>query len=102
MPSRLVALGAVILAVNGRDGANFKRSRSWALSSDLPVRVGWPLRRVLFCGTAGRVIMPADQRVRGAKVSTWRKPGRLARTPQRRWPCVLFVHQLSCAFPDVP
>jgi hypothetical protein len=32
---------------------------------------------------------------------TWRRPGRLARTPQRRLPSVLFVHQLCCCFAGV-
>jgi hypothetical protein len=40
----------------------------------------------------------ADQRIRGAKVFPWRRLRRLARTPWRRPPSVLFVRQRSCCF----
>jgi hypothetical protein len=52
-------------------------------------------------GPAGRD-HAADQRVRGVKVFRWRRRRRLARTPQRQPPTVLFIHQPSCAFPDPP
>jgi hypothetical protein len=44
----------------------------------------------------------SDQQECGAKVFTLRRPGRLARTPRRRLPSVLFVHRLSCCSTGVP